>query len=262
MTQQTALITGPGSGLGLEFARQLAEQNWNLILAGRTEQKLTAASQELEAVTSGWIKTIPIDLSEAGAAQALYTQVRDSGETVELLINNAGVGLFGEHTTLPDAELSSMLTLNIVNLTLLSQYFGAEMKERGHGYLLNIASTAGFQPVPLLSSYAASKSYVLNFTEALSKELEDHGVTVSCLCPGHTESQFFDRAGVAASEKGFFAPRTRMNAEKVARVGLKTVFAGKLTVIPGFRNNALALSSRFGTRSLTAFISKRLTANP
>ena len=121
MTQQTALITGPGSGLGLEFARQLAEQNWNLILAGRTEQKLTAASQELEAVTSGWIKTIPIDLSEAGAAEALYTQVRDSGETVELLINNAGVGLFGEHTTLPDedtARFGGRGTLNGFQLVL------------------------------------------------------------------------------------------------------------------------------------------------
>jgi hypothetical protein len=262
MKHQTALITGAGSGLGLEFARQLAAQDWNLILAGRTAQKLTAATQELEGVTSGWVKSIQIDLSESGAAQKLYSQVCDSSEAIELLINNAGVGLFGEHTTLPDADLSSMLTLNIVNLTLLSQYFGADMKERGHGYLLNIASTAGFQPVPLLSAYAASKSYVLNFTEALSKELEDQGVKVSCLCPGHTESHFFERAGIVASEKGFFSPRARMNPEQVARVGLKTVFAGKLTVIPGFRNNALALANRFSTRPLAALISKRLTANP
>lgn len=262
MKPRTALITGAGSGLGLEFARQLAAQNWNLILAGRTEQKLADATQELGDVTSGWVKSIQIDLSEAGAARKLYDQASETGEAVELLINNAGVGLFGEHTTLPDAELSSMLTLNIVNLTLLSQYFGADMKERGHGYLLNIASTAGFQPVPLLSAYAASKSYVLNFTEALSKELEDYGVQVSCLCPGHIESDFFERAGIVASDKGFFSPRARMNPEQVARVGLKTVFAGKLTVIPGFRNNALALANRFSTRPLAALISKRLTANP
>jgi len=216
----------------------------------------------LESVGSGWAKPISIDLSEAGAARKLYSEVPGTAEVVELLINNAGVGLFGEHITLSDAELSSMLSLNIVNLTLLCQYFGADMKERGHGYLLNIASTAGFQPVPLLSAYAASKSYVLNFSEALAKEMEDHGVKVSCLCPGHTESNFFERAGIVATEKGFFSPRARMNPEQVARVGLKTVFAGKLTVIPGFRNNALALANRLSTRPLAAVISKRLTANP
>lgn len=262
MQPQTALITGAGSGLGLEFGRQLAQADWNLILAGRNEQRLGDAAEELKSVGSGWVKSIAVDLSEAGAARQLHTQVGETGEAVELLINNAGVGLFGEHTTLPDEELSAMLTLNIVNLTLLSQYFGADMKERGHGYLLNIASTAGFQPVPLLSSYAASKSYVLNFTEALAKELEDHGVKVSCLCPGHTESNFFERAGIVASEKGFFSPRARMDPEEVARVGLETVFGRRLTVIPGFRNKALALANRFSTRPLAALISKRLTANP
>ncbi|MDG2333481.1 MAG: SDR family oxidoreductase [Myxococcota bacterium] len=262
MKHQTALITGAGGGLGLEFARLLAEQGWNLVLAGRTEQKLAEAAQELENVTSGRVTYIQVDLSEAGSAQRLYSQVCESGELIELLINNAGVGVFGEHVKLPAEKLSAMLTLNIMNLTLLSQSFAADMKERGHGYLLNIASTASFQPVPLFSAYAASKSYVLHFSEALAKELEDYGVKVSCLCPGHTESNFFEQAGIADSEKGFFSPRARMKPGQVARVGLNAVFEGKLTVIPGFRNNALVFANRLTTRPLAAMISKRLTANP
>lgn len=199
------------------------------------------------------------DLSNPTSAELIFTQCQERLLEVEILINNAGVGMMGEHVYLDHNDILKMLNTNIISLTFLCKYFANEMKQRRSGYILNIASLAAYQPVPWLSSYSTSKSYVLNFSEALSKELEDENITVTCLSPGNTLTNFFKSAGIGDTKTGFYSLNTRMPADKVAQIGLHALFKRKISVIPGLENNLLANSNRFATRSLVAKISKFMT---
>jgi len=257
-----ALITGGGSGIGLEFAKILFTK-YNLVLVGRDGDKLEKAKKYLQRQSTKHfdIITINLDLSKANSALNLFKECEEKSLDIYILINNAGCGAFGEHIVLDDDKIINMLNLNITTLTLLCKYFGLIMKTKRSGYILNVASLAAYQPVPYISAYAASKSYVLNFSEALSKEIEDYGVTVTCLSPGHTETNFFQYAGIGNNKKGFYGMDTRISPAKVAKVGLDALFSKRLSVIPGIKNNILANVNRFSTRSLTANISKFLTKN-
>ncbi len=259
--ENSVLITGAASGIGLEFAKLFSLRGDTIILSGRDMLKLEATKEQLGAVSSK-IHLLQADLAEKDGAVDLYNQCKNNSFDVNILINNAGVGLYGEHTALNANEVASMITLNVTSLTTLCHLFGKDMKERKHGYILNVASTAAYQPVPYFSAYAATKSYVLNFSEALSKELEDYNVVVSCLSPGHTETNFFASAGIGNNNDGFFSRKNRVNANKVAAHGIDILFKKRISSIPGFKNNVIAWSNRLVPRKTGVKITKGLTSKP
>ena len=259
--ENRVLITGATSGIGLEFAKLFYLRGDTIVLSGRDMLRLEAVMEQLGS-DNNKIHLLKSDLAEKNGAVDLYNQCKDNGIAVDILINNAGVGLFGEHTVLDVNEVASMITLNITSLTTLCNLFGKDMKERKHGYILNVASTAAYQPVPYFSSYAGTKSYVLNFSEALSKELEDYNVVVSCLSPGHTETNFFSSAGIGNKNDGFFSTKSRVNASKVAAHGIDILFKKRISSIPGFKNNLIAWSNRLVPRKTGVKITKGLTSKP
>jgi len=258
---KTVLITGASSGIGFELTKEFYQRGCNLVLVGRNEEKLKNVKDAFKDIGT-FITIIAADLSKKGAAKTLFEQCENNNIEVNILVNNAGVGLFGEHVAISPDKIEEMLGLNITNLTLLCTFFGAKMKKRRSGYILNVASTAAYQPVPRLSAYAASKSYVLNFSEAFSKEMEGYGVTVSCLSPGHTATNFFNRAGIGDETKGFFSAKSRMTAEEVAKFGIDILFDKKISAIPGFKNKFLVFINRITPRAVVASISKKLLSNP
>ena len=234
------LITGASAGLGAEFARQFAKRGQRLVLAARRKDRLDALAAEV-----GNARTIEIDLSEPGAAARLVADVEAAGETIETLINNAGFGLRGRFVDLDAAREREMIDLNCGALTDLCRAVVPGMIERGRGAILNVASTAAFQPGPKMAVYFATKAYVLSFTEALHEELKPHGIKVSALCPGPTRTEFGDVAGIKTL--GQFE-RLSMDAGPVVRAGLEGLDANKAVVIPGATNKIGAWSTRFAPR--------------
>jgi short-subunit dehydrogenase len=218
----TALITGASSGIGRNMAEILSEKGYSLILVARRRDRL----EELKSKLKTDCKIITADLSDAQACINLYNEVKD--DKIDVLINNAGFGVFGafDKTEL-EAELS-MIDTNIKAVHILTKLFFKDMKERNSGYILNVASSAAFQPGPLLSSYYASKAYVLRLTQALYEELRRAGskVHISALCPGPVNTEFNSVAGVKVSLKG-------LESRDVATYALKKMFAGKLVIVPG-----------------------------
>ena len=255
--RQTVLITGATSGIGYEFSKLFHERGEDLVLVARNRDRLEELKKQWSS-NGRSVHVIQQDLSLPDSAKKVFSLCGEMHVTVDVLVNNAGFGLFGEHVHLSDAEVEQMLMLNITSLTLLCRYFGEQMKQRGRGAILNIASTAAYQPVPGFAAYAASKSFVLHFSEALSKELEDHGVTVSCLSPGNTDTAFFNRAGIGNTSEGFFSMKTRHSAADTARYGIELLQRGKLSGIPGLKNRLLVWSNRFAPRNMVASISKNL----
>ena len=242
MTQPVALITGASAGLGVEFARQLSARGHRLVLAARRKDRLDALAAEL-----GNARTVAIDLAEAGSAARLVAEIEAAGERVELLVNNAGFGLIGRFAVLDGARLRAMIDLNVGSLTDLCRTIAPGMVERRSGAILNVASTAAFQPGPNMAVYFATKAFVLSFTEALHEELKPHGIHVTALCPGPTRTEFGTVAGFA--EKGAF-DRFAADSAGVVRAGLKGLDKNRAVVIPGLLNKVGAISTRFAPRSL------------
>ena len=244
------LITGASAGLGAEFARQFAKRGQRLVLAARRKDRLDALAAEV-----GNARTIEIDLSEPGAAARLVADVEAAGETIETLINNAGFGLRGRFVDLDAAREREMIDLNCGALTDLCRAVVPGMIERGRGAIVNVASTAAFQPRPKMAVYFATKAYVLSFTEALHEELKPHGIKVSALCPGPTRTEFGDVAGIKTL--GQFE-RLSMDAGPVVRAALEGLEANKAVVIPGATNKIGAWSTRFAPRSVVRRIAGSL----
>ena len=251
---KTALITGATSGIGLEMALILAQKGYNLILASRRKDKLEELSSKLEEKFKIKTNILAIDLSLPGSAKKLFEKFKNY--KIEILINNAGFGLFEEHRKLDIKKVEEMIYLNIVTLTNTCSLFGAQMKERNRGYILNLASTAAFVPLPYSAAYAATKSYVLNFSEAIAKEFEDYNVSITCLSPGMTDTNFFNMAGVGNKNKGMFAKSERMSAKEVAKYGIQAMFSKKLSVVPGIRNRTMIFTYRFFSRKMIAKLAK------
>jgi short-subunit dehydrogenase len=251
----TALITGATSGIGLEMARQLAAKQADLVLVARRAAELEKLARQLQVAHGVSVTTIVADLSVAGAAAGVFEEIRRRQITVDWLINNAGVGLYGDHADLDPADIAGMLQLNVIAVSDLCRLFGAEMKQRGSGRILNIASTAAYQPAPYFAAYGASKAFVLNFSEALAKELEDYGVTVSCLSPGPTQTAFFNGVDSKGITVGYFEGRD--DAAAVAGMGIDLMLRGGLSQIVGTRNYLRAFSARIAPRSVVAGFSKR-----
>ncbi len=194
MSATTVLITGASGGIGYELAKLFARDHHNLVLVARSADKLAQVAAELQ--THGvTVKTISLDLAAPPAPKFLFDQLQREGIAIDILINNAGFGAFGEFAQMPEEEIRGQIDLNITALTALTRLFLPPMVQRHSGRIMNVASTAGFQPGPLMAVYYATKAYVISFSEAIANELRHSGVTVTCFCPGATNTGFAKRAG-------------------------------------------------------------------
>ena len=250
----TALITGASGGIGFELAKLFARNHYDLVLVARSGDKLAQVGGELRSQFGISVKLVSLDLSEPAAPQSLFDQLQREGISVDVLVNNAGYGRLGEFADVPLQESLGQIHLNITALTALTRLFLPAMIEQRSGKVLNVASTAGFQPGPLMTVYYASKAYVISFSEALANELEKTGVTVTCLCPGATETEFARRAGNDRSR--LFQQLKPMSAATVAADGYRGLMKGKTLVISGFRNWLVAESVRFAPRKMVTAISR------
>ena len=241
MSRPVTLVTGASAGLGAEFARQCARRGEPLALAARRRDRMEALAAEL----GGDIHIFEADLAKAGAAASLIAELAAEGLSVGTLINNAGFGLGGKFADRPLDRLSEMIDLNIRSLTELCHLVLPAMRERGEGAILNVASTAAFQPGPNMAVYYATKAYVLSFTEALHHELKGSGIRVSALCPGPTHSEFSD----VADSHSPTLERMKMPAAPVVAAGLAGLDRNTAVVVPGFRNKVGAQASRVLTRA-------------
>jgi uncharacterized protein len=255
-----ALVTGASGGIGLELARLFAADGHDLVLVARDEAKLRRVGEELAREHGVRFHVVAADLADPAAPEAVFRAVREAGVEVEALVNNAGFGLYGpfaqtgaEPATALSRELE-MIQVNVTALTHLTKLFLPGMVARGHGRVMNVASTAAFQPGPLMAVYYASKAFVLSFSEALSVELAGTGVVVSCLCPGATRTDF--QKAAAMEDSRLFRGGHVMDAATVARAGYRGLLAGKPLVVPGAVNKAMAQGTRFIPRSFAARLAK------
>ena len=248
----TALITGASSGIGYELARLFARDHHNLVLVARSGDKLAQVATELE--THGvTVKTVALDLTASPTPSFLFEQLQREGIAIDILVNNAGFGMYGEFAQMPEAEILGQIDLNIRALTELTRLFLPPMLARRHGRIMNVASTAAFQPGPLLAVYYATKAYVLSFSEAIANELRDTGVTVTCFCPGATHTDFAQRAGVSNSR---LFKLGAMSAANVALDGYRAVMEGRTLAISGTHNWLVAQGTRFAPRKMVTAISR------
>jgi uncharacterized protein len=253
-TVSTALITGASGGIGYELAKLFAKDHHNLVLVARNGPRLGQIADELQRQFGIRVTTVALDLTEPDAPRSLFAQLQSDGTAVDILINNAGYGRFGEFDAVPVEDSLGQIQLNITALTYLTRLFLGPMLERRSGKIMNVASTAGFQPGPLMAVYYATKAYVISFSEALANELAGKGIIVTCLCPGATETGFAGRAG--NDQTRLFKSLRPMDAKTVARAGYRALFKGKTLVIPGFRNWLVAESVRISPRKLVTAISR------
>jgi short-subunit dehydrogenase len=245
---ETVLVTGASSGIGAELARAFARGGASLVLTARSVDRLEALATELRAAHSVPVSVVAADLGAPDGVARIVDRLQRDGVLIDVLVNNAGYAGFGPFTETAWAEEAGMLQLNVLALTELAKRLLPGMVARKRGGILNVASTAAFQPGPLMAVYYATKAYVLSFSEAIAEELRGTGVTVTALCPGPTESGFQARASMEASRlvKG----KRLMDAATVAKAGYEGFRRGATVVIPGFQNRLLAQSVRFTPRRL------------
>jgi short-subunit dehydrogenase len=255
-----ALVTGASSGIGKSICKSLYAKGYDLVIISSNKEKLKEAYNEILSLRkNGKIDMFPIDLSEENAAEKVYAFTEKENIKIDLLVNNAGVGMHGLHINNDVNLINKMLKLNIITLTDLSGLYARNMKANKSGYILNIASAAAYQPVPFMAAYAASKSYVLNFSESLAKELEDYNITVTCFSPGLTNTNFFNHAKVPNSNN-FYRINKRFDPQDVADDALSALFQRKLSVLHGFNNKFLVFFSKISSRSIVAKISKLIVS--
>lgn len=250
-----ALVTGASSGIGLAFAHILAEHGHDLVLAARRGASLDAIASDLK--TKHGINTyvIACDLSDPASAENIYAEVTGRGIKISVLINNAGFNIYGPFVAVEiDSELN-MIQVNLTSLVTLTRLFLQDMIHRKAGRILNVGSTASFGPAPNVSVYAATKAFVLSFSEALFEEVKGTGVTVSVLCPGSTHTEFASRAGMLGTK--IFSGNL-MSAREVAEIGFDAMMRGRMTTIAGFANKFQVWSMRLAPRSMVVKIAAGL----
>ena len=253
MTRPVALVTGASSGLGLELATIAARDGHDLVLVARRRDRLESIGKGLREEFGAAVTIIVRDLAESETARVVTQEVEARGLSVDLLVNNAGLGVHGPFAETPlDKELA-MIRVNLVALTELTKRVLPGMIARGRGRILNVASTAAFQPGPLMAVYYATKAYVLSFSEAIASEVAGSGVTVTALCPGPTRTEFGKAAGML--ETRLFRSPLVKDARSVAEAGYRGMKRGRRVVIPGIGNWILAEAVRFTPRRLVTAVS-------
>jgi len=251
--KDTVLITGASSGIGAELARIFAKKGHDLILVARSKQKLVDLKKDIQG--KGKITILIKDLGEKNAAEAVYNAVKKEYVHIDILVNNAGFGDYGLFIDSAWKKQEQMITLNITTLTHLTHLFVQDMVANNYGRIMNVASTAAFQPGPLMSVYFATKAYVLSFSEALANELQGSGITVTTLCPGPTTSGFQKEAHM---EQAKIVQGNLPAARDVAQFGYSAVMSGKRVAVHGWKNKLLVLSTRFVPRSWVLGLVRRL----
>jgi uncharacterized protein len=250
-----ALVTGASAGIGAALARELAVQGTHLVLTARRKERLERLAQDLAAKHKIQTELIVADLTQPTERQKIFAFTQANGIEIELLINNAGFGAYGELFAVETQRLLEMVEVNCAAVVHLTRLYLPEMLKRKRGYVMIVASTAAFQGVPYLATYAATKGFDLLFAEGLARETWPYGIRVCALCPGSTESEFQEVAGqtgVAASM------RRRESAEKVARTGLRALAAGKHYVISGLGNYLGAHSQRLVPRGVVTYFAGKM----
>lgn len=251
-----ALVTGASSGIGLELARLHARRGGDLILVARRLDRLESLAADVERAHGATSTCIQLDLSESDAPARLHADIRRRAIRVDYLVNNAGFGAIGRFDELDWASQAAMIQVNVTSLAALTHLFLGDMLARASGRILNVASVAGFVPGPFQAMYYATKAFVVSFSEALDAELRATGVTVTALCPGMTDTEFFEAAGMEGSRATAFA---RQSAADVARIGYDGMLRGKRVVVPGLSNKLLVHGAlKLLPRRLTTSLSKEL----
>ena len=253
-----ALVTGASGGIGEALARAMAAEGHDLMLVARSADKLQTLADELIRTHNISARIISADLGIAGAGHALASRLAHENVNVDVLINNAGFADFGPFHEADKAKIDSMILLNIATLTELMRDLVPNMVSRGHGRVLNVASTAAFFPGPLMAVYYATKAYVLSVSEAVGEELKGTGVTVTALCPGPTESGF--QAAATMENSKLFKGRKIPSAQSVANDAVKALMAGKPLIVTGWKNKLNVLSPRFLPRRMVPAIVKKAQA--
>jgi len=250
---RTALVTGASKGIGYELARCTAREGADLVLVSRNAEDLERAAREISAEFHVAATVIPADLGKPGSADDLWEKLTAQQIAVDILINNAGIGSYGPFHEIDRERERGMVHLNVVALTELTRHAVPGMISRRWGRILNVASVVAFQGVPYMSTYGATKAYVLSFSEALHEELREFGVLVTCLAPGSTETHFIEDTGTRWLRTPFI-----MAPQAVAEVGIRGLIKGQSLVVAGAVNKAMAFSTRLAPRSLAAKVAKRI----
>ena len=254
-----ALVTGASSGMGAEMARQLAEMGADVVLVARREDRLEALAEEITTQRGARAHVIACDLGVAGGAARLLDALDVRDLQPDVLINNAGAGLHAGFADSSWDAVHSQIQLNVTSLVELTHALGARMRARGEGYILNVASIGAYLPVPNFATYAASKAFVRNFTEAVAHELADSGVRVCCLCPGGIATEFFD---AARQTLPWYARFALMSPERCARIGLEALFGCRRNIVSGFSNAAGMLALRLLPRRVMVWIGAMAMGRP
>jgi hypothetical protein len=249
---KTTLITGASGGIGEEFARQYAARGANLLLVARSEEKLKALCAELAAKHKVDAQFVALDLSAADAAQRLFDETERRGLQVETLVNNAGFGGLGEFTKQERGRQLNMIDLNVRSLVELTHLYLPAMRGRKSGAVINVASVAGFQGVPFFSVYAATKAFVLSFSEALAEENREQGVKILALCPGATETNFFE-AAQAVTPKA----RLMQTSKEVVDTAFAALESGKSHTVCGWPNRLLVFAERLAPRRVVQKMARK-----
>ncbi len=252
-----ALITGASKGIGKSIAEILAARGYDLLLVARSSDLLEKVSKEIQDATSKTCAWLSLDLSESQAAEKVYDWCKKNQYTVSVLVNNAGYGLSGSFEKYSPLEHEQMLQVNIVTLTKLTRLFLPDLLQLPEAYILNIGSSASYQAVPFLSAYAASKAYVLSFSRGLHQELKKTSVSVTCICPGPTDTNFVNRANVGAKGQKT-AERFNMTPQAVAKIAVDSLFHRRPEVITGAMNKLSAFFAWLLPKTVVEGIAKKL----
>ena len=250
---ETVLITGASSGIGREFSKLFAEKGYRLVITARREKNLAELKKMYP---ENNVEVIPCDLGSEAGAEYLYNEVKKRSIKVDILINNAGFGLFGEFYETDIEKEKKMIDLSVKALVELSKYFLQEMLDRNSGRILNVASIAAFQPGPYMSVYYASKAFVLSFSEALRNEVRNTGVCISVLCPGPVETEFEKSSELTKSK--LFSKLKPVTAEKVAYAGYRGLMKNRAVIIPGFFNRAAITAGTFVPTGIKVNIARKI----
>jgi len=254
-----ALVTGASSGMGVEFAKQLAAMGADLTIVARRKDRLDALADQIRAEYKVAVEVVDLDLSEPGSAQALFAATEGAGRAIDLLINNAGGGIHQNFLDIPWERSQRQMQVNVTTLTELCWRFGRAMRSRGSGRILNVSSIGAYTPSPTYATYSAGKAFVRDFSEAIAFELRGSGVHVSALCPGGVITEFHQASG---HDLPPIFRSTFMSAQASARIGIASMLAGRPNVVGGLANKIGMWSLRFLPRALIVWLAARSMGTP